>query len=264
MRLRQQSGFLFLAGGAALLASTTGAWQNKDFKDWTEKDARMVVTDSPWAKEVPMPANGRPDVMVIEPGSNGAPPPSATMGNSASTANPALSNPGYPGGTPNDSTGSHVPAATAHTPSGMATSTGAPEHQEPVRILWASAVPVRLAVLKLRSGDGAPDETRVAKIHVATPNYVLVVRGLPAPDADTDPKALAKSAFLTLRNKPAVAAQESGFWAAAQVYFFRFSKASVPIAPSDQEVEFRMMLGKIELKKKFELKEMRYQGQLAL
>lgn len=265
MRSNQQSGFLLLAGGAALLAATTGAWQNKDFKDWTEKDAHAVVTDSPWAKEMPMPASGRPDVMVIEPGANGAPQPSATLGNQTNpTAGPNPTSGVYPAGTPTDPTGGHTPAPIAQTPSGMATSVGAPEHHGPVRIVWASAVPVRLAVLKLRSGDGAPDETRVAKIQQPTQNYVLVVHGLPAPDADIDPTALAKSAFLALKTKPAVAAHESGYWAGPQVYFFRFTKASVPITASDLEVEFRMTLGKIELKKKFELKDMHYQGQLAL
>jgi len=50
----------------------------------------------------------------------------------------------------------------------------------------------------------------------------------------------------------------------ADVYFFRFAKESLPISVADRQVEFKMALGKIEVKKKFELGEMQYKGRLAL
>lgn len=263
MGLERRSGILLLGGGVALMAAAVPVWQ-KDFSTWTDKDALAVMTDSPWAKQIPMPAGGRPGVMVIEPGANGAPAPTAALGNPASsTTGPNMTSSGYPGSAgPADQDGLHR-AETARTPSGMAAPTGAPT-QPMLRIVWASAIPVRLAVLKLRSDGGSPDETRIANAHKPTQNYVVVIHGLPEPDAASDPKALASGAFLSIKNKPPLAAYESGYWSGPQVYVFRFRKASLPIAMSDREVEFTLTVGQMEIKKKFELKDMQFDGQLAL
>src|SRR5579875_811169 len=91
---------LLLFACGACLAPGTSAWQNKDFQDWTDKDAQAVMTDSPWAKPMPMPANGRPDVLVIEPGSGVNSPPAASLGNPSNTTSGAnMSNPAVGGST---------------------------------------------------------------------------------------------------------------------------------------------------------------------
>lgn len=259
----RHSGSVFAA--AALLGATTAAWQNKDFKKWTDKDAHLIMTDSPWAKQMPMPASGRPDVMVIEPGSNGAPPPSATLGNPASPVTGTnVTNPNSPGNSgPASTNGSHTPP-TARSPSGMAISPGAPTPYSPLTIIWASATPVRLAVLKLRSGGTLPDDDRIARARKPAQNYLILVRGVEEPDAGSDPSELAKNAFLKVKDKAPLAAYESGYWSGPQVYFFRFRKASLPIEVSAREVEFRMTMGQMEIKKKFDLKDMQFEGQLAL
>jgi hypothetical protein len=72
---------LFSAGFAGLLiaGANTPAWQ-KSFNEWTDKDAQQIMMDSPWAKQMPMPAAARPSIAVLEPGANGAPPPTASLG----------------------------------------------------------------------------------------------------------------------------------------------------------------------------------------
>src|ERR1700761_479412 len=83
---RNELGILFLfACGVASLAASNTAWLNKEYKDWTDKDAQAVMTDSPWAKQMPLPASARPGVMVLETGSSAAAPPAASLGNSANT-----------------------------------------------------------------------------------------------------------------------------------------------------------------------------------
>src|ERR1700761_264717 len=151
---RDRAGVLFLfACGAACLAAAAGAWQNKDFREWTEKDAQAVMTDSPWAKQMPMPATARPAVMVIEPGSNITSPPAASLGNPSNTTTGAnMSNPAVAGSNgPAEQTNDRN-ASTAPTPSGIAANTGAPAPPSLLTVIWASATPVRLAVLKLRLG----------------------------------------------------------------------------------------------------------------
>lgn len=267
MRRRSCRAAVFFAGATLLAGAAAGVWQSKDFKDWTDKDAQSILRDSPWAKRVPMPAGGRPSVVTIEPGSNSAAPPSAAMGNpSSTTTGTNMTSAAYPGsGGPANEDGTHT-LPTARTPSGMAAPSGAPIQESPLTIIWASAAPIRLAVLKLRSNGNPITDEQVARATRPRDNYVIAVAGLPAPDGDFDPKALAKNAFLLLKGKAPLEANESDYRKIgnSDVYFFRFVRASLPISMDDRQVEFKLTMGSVELKKKFELKEMQFDGKLAL
>lgn len=252
---------------AILLSFAIGAWHGKDFKDWTAKDAQLVLTDSPWARQIPMPASGRPGMVVLEPGANGGPPPSASLGNPSNTTTGTnmtmAGNAGSAG--PADSSGTHN-LPTTPSPSLVPGNTGAPGPQSGLTIIWASAAPVRLAVLKLHSGSKTPTDEQVANAVKERPNYVIAVVGLPAPEGGSDPKALATGAFLSISGKAPLVANDSSYRRIgnSDVYFFHFTKASLPIAAADREVQFRLTMGKMEIKRKFVLKEMQYQSQLAL
>jgi hypothetical protein len=249
------------------VAATNPAWQDKDFKDWTQKDAQTLLTESPWAKAVPMPAIGRPGVVVIEPGANVASPPAASLGNASNTTTGAnLSTPAIGGSNgPADQNGTHnLPTTPA--PSAVSANTPAPAPPAALTVIWASATPIRLAVLKLRSGENAPDDEQIAHATAARPNYVLAVVGLPAPDGDSDPHALAQEAYIQAGANAPVRAIDSDYRRIgnSDVYFFRFARAASPITLSDGSVEFKMRMGKIAVKKKFDLAQMQYKGQLAL
>ncbi len=266
MRLKPALLFFFVFGGFAL-ASVTAAWQSKNFRDWTDRDAQQIMRESPWAKRIPMPAAGRPGVVTMEPGANGAPPPTAALGNSSNTTTgtnmTVAANAGSAGGA--DPTGQHT-LSTTQTPSGMAPPAGAPSVEPPITIIWASASPIRLAVLKLRSAGQPISDEQISKAEAPRPNYVIAVVGLPAPDPMQDPKELAKDAFLSARGKTAEMATSSDYRkiGASDVYFFHFSKANLPLSSADQQAEFKMRMGTIEIKKKFDLREMQYEGQPAL
>jgi len=259
---------VLLAGAAGVLCATSGVWQTKDFKDWTEKDARLILTDSPWAKPMPLPAGARPNVQTLDPGVNGVGPPTASLGNPpGTTMGTSMGNSPEPGSTGQPDPGGTQRLPVTPTPSGIKT-TGAPPEQAPLIIIWASAIPVRLAVLKLRLEANATTLTdeQISKAKSPRPNYVIAVTGLPAPDRDVDPKALASNAFLNVRGKAPLRATDSDYRRIgnSDVYFFRFPRASLPISASDRDVEFKMTMGQVEIKRKFELKEMQYQGELAL
>lgn len=267
MRPQRCAFLISFASGIALLAAANGPWQSKDFKDWTKDDALLLLTDSPWAKRLPMPASGRPGVMVIEPGSNVTSPPAASLGNPANTttgANMSIPSIGGSNG-PAEQNGTHNSPATP-TQSGIAANTGAPSPPSVVTVVWASAAPIRLAVLKLHSGDNSPTEAEIAHASSQRPHYVIAVVGLPPPEAGSDPKALAAGAHLSAKGKPPLVATDSDYKKIgdSDVYFFRFDRSSFPLAAEDRDVEFKAALGKIEIKKKFELSGMQYKGQLAL
>lgn len=241
------------------LAGPAAVWQ-KDFATWTEKDAHVLVSNSPWAKQMAMPIAGRPDMVVLDPQEAGSVTPSAALGNPANTTSAPAGN-GHNESDPNAARGSNSKA-----PSGMPPAQGAPEMQPVVTILWASAAPVRLALLKLRNGTTPPTDEEITNAEKPRANYVMAVSGFPAPEAGSDPKSLAKGAFLTVHGKPPVVSTESDYRKVgnSDVYFFRFPRTSLDISQTDQQVEFRLKMGKIEIKRKFDLGGMTYQGQLAL
>ena len=43
---------LLFTVSAALLAAADQAWKDKQIPEWTESDAKQLLTDSPWAKSV--------------------------------------------------------------------------------------------------------------------------------------------------------------------------------------------------------------------
>jgi hypothetical protein len=255
-----------LFAGILVAGPTTPVW-DKAFNDWTEKDAQQILTDSPWAKQMPMPAAARPSITVIEPGANGAPPPTAALGNPSNTTvgtnMTVAANPGSAG--PAEPNGLHT-LPTTQTPSTVGQTAPAPEPQTPLGIIWASAKPVRLAVLKLQSGVNTPTTGEIERISRPRPNYVIAVVGLAAPDRDTDLNALATKASLTVKGKPASSAATCSYRRIgnANVYFFRFPRTGFPLAAEDQQVEFKLTFGQAQIKHRFDLHSMQYDGQLAL
>jgi hypothetical protein len=120
-------------------------------------------------------------LLVMEPGANGAPPPSASLGDPSNTMTgtnmTVRVNPGSAG--PADPSGTHTLPTTA-TPSAVSANTGAPQLQPFIAIIWASASPVRLAVLKLRSAGKTPTDADVAHAMKTHDHYTIAVVGLPA------------------------------------------------------------------------------------
>lgn len=259
---------VFLAAVSAIVGTTTvtSAWQ-KPFDEWTDKDAQQIMSNSPWAKRMPMPAAARPAIAVLEPGANGAPPPTASLGNPSNTtagANMTVAgNPGSAG--PADPTGGHT-LPQAQTPSSVAPETPAPEPQPALSVIWASATPIRLAVLKLQSRPNAPTQGEIERVMKPRGNYVIAVVGLNPPDNDTDFAALAAHATLSVKGKPVETAGTCSYRKVgnADVYFFRFARTGLPISMDDKQAEFKARFGQSEIKQRFELRSMQYQGQLAL
>jgi hypothetical protein len=249
-----------------LTGAAIAPWRDKQFNDWTPADARLIMRKSPWAKSTPMPAGGRSGLTVLENGDSDAPPPSAALGNPSNTTTGAnmsvAGNPGSAG--PADPSGTHeLPTSQA---SSSAAPAAAPYPESGLTVIWASATPVRLAVLKLRSGASTPAQADVDRAIKPTRDYVIAVVGLPAPGAGSDAGALKNTAFLSLHGKTPLMAISSDYRKIgnADVYFFHFSKNALPVTVNDRQVEFRMTFGRMEVRKRFDLGEMQYQGQLAL
>jgi hypothetical protein len=267
MRLVQSSTvFVAAVTGIVAAGTVTPIWQ-KPFDEWTTKDAQQIMMDSPWAKQMPMPAAGRPAIAVMEPGANGAAPPTASLGNPSNTTAgvnmTVAANAGSAG--PAEPTGGHT-LPQAQTPSTVAPTAPAPEPHRALAVIWASAIPVRLAVLKLQSGPNTPTQGEIDRVSKPRENYVIAVVGFDPPDRDTDLAALAAHASLGVRGKPAETAETCTYRRIgnADVYFFRFPRSRLPISLDDHQAEFKARFGQAEIRQRFGLRSMEYQGQLAL
>jgi hypothetical protein len=150
------------------------------------------------------------------------------------------------------------------TPAALAQSTGAPAIEPTVTVIWASALPVRLAELKLRTKGGEPTETQIQATLKPREHYTIVVVGLPEPDNLAQVNALASTASIGSHGKT-IPCSTSDFRKVGDrnIYIFRFPKTTA-LTPDDREVEFRVTLGRMQIKKKFELRDMMYQGKLTL
>jgi hypothetical protein len=239
----------FVSAGTVLLGSAGAEfWDTKDAAAWTHQDSQRIVTHSPWAKEAAMPISQRPGTSYVDvdPAVSPSSPPMAELGNVPATGNGAR--------------------PMGRTPSLGSAPVGAPEIQPHLRIIWASALPVRLAVLRLREPGTALTADQLAHVDKEWPNYVIAIVGLPAPEAGSNPKSLAGSAFLSVRGKPPLAAVDSDYRHIGDddVYFFRFPKSAMPLTTADGDVTFKVTAGTMNLKQRFELSSMKFHGQLAL
>lgn len=132
---------------------------------------------------------------------------------------------------------------------------GAPAAASPITVIWASAIPVRLAVAKMHAGQNPVPDEAIAHAEQVHDSYVIAVVGLPAaPGRGT----------LSARGKAAMAKGPPDYRriGSADVYFYRFAKP--PFEAHDGKAEFRFQFGSTTLKTNFDLGTMTYDGKLAL
>ncbi|MGO9229928.1 MAG: hypothetical protein ACLQKA_12085 [Bryobacteraceae bacterium] len=231
---------LIAAGGAAMTAGAQ-VWKDKRIAEWTPQEARMVLTDSPWAKTV-TPAPNESGKLARE--RVGISPGGIGMGG-VNLGMPGMgrrSGINGAGRLPNDS-GS---ADAGPTPT--------------LTLRWISALPISSAQLIARELN-APA--------VDVDHYAIAVYGLPNGFLHGDPDSLGAG----LKNHAAlkrdgkkdmtpssveVLPREDGV---VIVYFFSRGNE---ISLRDKQVEFDAEIGRWKLSKSFVPDEMVYQGKLEL
>jgi hypothetical protein len=135
-----------------------------------------------------------------------------------------------------------------------------------LNISWRSAAPLRQALVRSRLGVGAtvpPDAAQV--VSAEQENYVIVVSGVPAGMARLLQNTPLDKSTIRAGKKPPVAAMAANGQQRTQTLdvIFLFPKRQM-ITAEDKEVEVVLLLGQIELKRKFNLKDMVYKGKLDL
>jgi hypothetical protein len=233
--------FLFALGCTAFLLVAEDFWVKKPFTEWSVKDAAKLLQNSPWSHEVSVGG-----AMPMEGGSGGG---GRRGGGNNDMGGMAT------GGTDNARRGGGGPGYPSESTGGPG---GAPSML--VRVRWQSALPVRQAIVLTQLGPEKADSEPAKKfLNQVSNEYVVAVVGLPAMldrVSDEQLNELAKGAALQRKDKdpiPAGAVQRIPGEKGSVAFFFPKTPA---ISLEDKEVEFVSRVLRIEVRRKFKLKDM--------
>ncbi len=253
---------LLAAGAFTSAAQASDAW-TKDPASWDDHDIQRLLTDSPWARKVQVAFGG---------GGGGGGMGGGGMGgggmNADAGAEGGLSG---PGGGP----GGGMGGGGRRGGGGMGAGMGAQARTITYVVRWMSALPVKQAFVLARLGKeaGASEQARQYIARQETHYLVAVVgppRGGMGAGTGEDERAqqitgrLRVSTSLLRKGKPPIHPEQIELPKPGQgSYLFQFPRTEA-ITEADKEVEFATHIGPFEIKRKFKLKEMIYQGALAL
>jgi hypothetical protein len=151
---------------------------------------------------------------------------------------------------------------------GMDAGGGAP--QMLLTVFWQSALPVKQALVRARFGAEAAGSAEAKKfLEREEKAYIVAVQGFPMGilrmDPETAKKRLASTAALQRKGKAAIAPSDVDFaqQEKALIVYYLFPKTE-PITLDDKDVEFVAKVGPVEVKRKFKLQDMVYDGKLQL
>jgi hypothetical protein len=266
LRFAAMTGAAVCAEQYALAASDF--WNKEKPAEWTDQQKEEIRTKSPWAKKV--------DAEMAGGGGGARSGGSGGGGGGSRKGGGGGGDTGDSGDSP--SGGSSRPSRTGGggnsvAPAGNAGGTPAPS----LEILWMSAKPIQ---------DAHP-LTFGAKLEN---HYVIAVTGIPqqilnaammgrggrsgagqdqanagSTPAPADPTAgLKRGATLIVKGKDPQGSDVVMSMNNNATVLFGFAKDSLPLTVADKEVEFDLKLGGMSAKVKFALKDMMYNGELAL
>ena len=261
---------LMLAAGAAvqpwlrLYAGGSDFWNKKEPAEWSSDEIDKLVTKSPWAKEITVSAAaanrgyGSSDPGAGSPGGGGYPGGGGGYPGGGG---------GYPGGGMGGGRGMGYPGGGRRggMPSGVT-------YRATIR--WESAKPVQEALKNPLPQSMAND-------------YVISVSGVPvlssgrqrSDDGDTDTQVskglsdevLDRIKSLTYLEPKGKAPAQPGTVEKGPItssgmptLMFGFPRDVLPLSAEDREVSFTTQFGRLEIKTKFNLKDMLYRKELAL
>jgi hypothetical protein len=219
-----------------LLMAAAPAWKNKPTEQWSEQDAKLILTDSPWVKKV------TPALMP-----------------------PLNEDQRRQGGQMGGGEGIGMEAFTPATLIGVGASPAAgkrgrrPIHIATLEVRWESARAVRTAEEKAREEDPPA---------LVDGSYSVAIYDVPGVDVNQTalPFQLKKDAFLKREGKKDIRAsrvdllpQEGGL--ATIVFIFPRSEE---ITTQDQRITFLAQLGRLSVAQYFYTEEMQIGGKLEL
>jgi hypothetical protein len=224
-------------------------WQSRPFTEWSDKEVQKMMTNSPWARPISLsmgggapapPVLGRGGGGDTSPGDSGAPPPISEGGGRG----------GRGGGGFDAGVGTALPAINAV-------------------VRWQTALPVKQVVTRIRYGSEVATSAEAKKfLDREETSYIICVSGLPATtimgDEEKVKDALKGQASLTVKGKDKIQPSDVQLSRGKGVDIYFIFPKTAPFTLDDKEVEFSSKVGAVSVKCKFRLKDMVFNGKLAL
>ncbi len=228
---------LLIAG----LALGEDFWVKKEYTQWSDEEVKKVMTNSPWAKDITVNA-----------------PPGTVGGGQRAPQASGIDVEGGGGGGRGRGRGAR---------GGDEGGGGGGEVLLTLNMSWRSSLPLRKALVKSRLGGSTEVPAEAQQLlSKEQEEYVVVVSGLPARVARQiqDPVQLNRSTLKAGKKAP-ITPKAVDFQSRTQSVdvLFIFPRTD-PITLDDKEVELDLKLGTMEAKRKFNLKDMVYNGKLEL
>ncbi|MGH9774742.1 MAG: hypothetical protein ACRD50_07320 [Candidatus Acidiferrales bacterium] len=250
-----------------LLTSSAGAqqfWRDRKSSEWTSTEAKVMVSQSPWARPTKLQTKGTPSAI---PAGNRDVAPSTTVdagglpqvlvqhAEKVGESNRdliALLESGAPLSPPSDTT---LPTELG----------GVPIPRDAVVVLWESALPIQEAKAKLGMRDVVKDQV-AAYIVVSIIGYPFMLMNSEGQAASARTREwILESAALVRKGKGRIEPADVHVTASEDTVIVRFFfPRNKSIQPEDKEVTFWFQIDTTLVQTKFNLQEMVYQGKPAL
>lgn len=229
--------FILLGLGCAILYAAD-FWQKKKFTEWTQKEAQEMMSNSPWARRTEVIIRGsKSGGGVLREGRAGGRPPGVGIDRQGSGGN-----------------------------TGSDTTSEAPRTALTIR--FHAALPFKQALARMRYGDGVLRSPEAAQMLSRKEDaYLIGILG-PTHAFAGNPDTIRENAVLLVRGRdPIHAASVSSDVdkaAGTMILYLAFPRNPNPIRVEDESIEFQLKLPSFELKHRFKLKDMIFEGNLEL
>ncbi len=240
-----------LLAGSLMWASDP--WKEKKYTEWSDKEIDKVLKDSPWARTVPIALPGGPqtggDTGRRRRGAGGG--AGGGMGGGMGGTGVSGDPEAEPGG---GGVGGRGPADEL---------APAPRRELRVLVRWQTALPVRQALARQQiKAEKLTPEQAEQFLSRPTDRYVLVLAGVPAGAlAGATPENVKAATFLQAGAGKRIPVEDLRMsQGPAPELFFIFPRATPPLGLDSKSVEFATKLGRLEIKKKFAMKDLVVDG----
>jgi hypothetical protein len=234
--------FMLALGVTVLLAADF--WKTKKFTEWNDKEVQKMLNDSPWAHKDALPMEGGGGM----PGGGGGRRGGGRGG--MSFLSPQDEGGGGRGG------------------GDMGGGSFAPSIEIVLR--WHTALPIKQAIARARYKDQAGSSPEAAKtLSREELFYIVGISGIPSRMATVTPQDLKAGAQLVIKGHPAIQAtdvqtdQQQGRTTLYMVFPKQQSGGHV-ITVDDKEVEVVLKAKLLDIKRKFKLADMVFDGKLEM
>jgi len=246
-------------------------WASKSYTEWSAKEVDKLMTESPWSRNVTVVmrrGGGRGGGADSRSGGGIGTPGGAGGGGfgGGSVAGGSGGGPGGGGGAGGGGIGRSGRSGGGGGGGGQGL--GMPPPMS-LYVRWFSSIPIKQAMVRSRYGDEvATAKDAIDYLARQEKFYVVTVAGLPGRMAgmfQQNPDALKQSTMLKRKKKEPIKPEDIQTQAQQELanFFFMFPKTDA-ITIDDKEVEFIMKTERFEVKRKFKLKNMVFNGELSL